>query len=358
MVDWPALEGLVHRDPGGRGLASFRAAGSSLDVGQLRAAADHLALHATSVGIVTGFCAVAGNHVAAETDGPPGALFLARALTALGIDVSLITDSYALPLLKVGCELWNLSPTILVEFPSEEGSPNSTVRARNDRLADVRTESWVDEFLATGRGQHLSHLIAIERAGPSHTLESIAAQPRSGPAPSERFATEVPAAHRDVCHSMRGDSINGYTAKTHRLFECVGERKMPITTIGIGDGGNEIGMGVFAWELIVEAIGRGPASRIACRIATDFTLLAGVSNWAAYALALATVRLREANNLGRGWDARQERALIEAIVRQTEAVDGVTLRHEPTVDGLELDVCLAPLVEMRKLLRYGEQPEH
>ena len=154
---------------------------------------------------------------------------------------------------------------------------------------------------------------------------------------------------------MRGESINAHTAKAHLLFETCRDRPSPVTTIGVGDGGNEIGMGQFAWELVADAIGRFATGRIACRIATDFALLAGVSNWAAYALALATARLRGSADLGRDWDERGERALVEAIVRQTDCVDGVTLRHEPTVDGLELAAYLGPLVEMRKLLRYSQR---
>ena len=54
-VDWALLERIAHRDPVGRGLASFtKPGGGLLDDGQLRAATVHLAQHATTVGIVTG----------------------------------------------------------------------------------------------------------------------------------------------------------------------------------------------------------------------------------------------------------------------------------------------------------------
>ena len=45
-----------------------------------------------AVAIVTGFYIPTGNPPTAETDGPLGALFLARALTPLGIRVALLTD--------------------------------------------------------------------------------------------------------------------------------------------------------------------------------------------------------------------------------------------------------------------------
>lgn len=337
-IDWLAIETLVHRDPAGRGLASFNRGQAPLDAGQLRASATHLARHATRVGIVTGFPVIADGRVVAETDGPPGALFLARALVALGIDVAIVTDTFALPLIEVGCDLWNLDRRMVVEFPLAGGP------------------AFADKFLAARSHAPWSHMIAIERPGPSHTLESLAAQTRIGPVPRERFLAEVAPEDRDACHNMRGQSIDAYIAKTHHLFERIGARNPATTTIGIGDGGNEIGMGRFPWEQIVEAIGDRSAGRIACRIATDFTLTAGVSNWAAYALALAVTRLRaaEASELGRDWHAAGQRRLIEAIVCQTSAVDGVTLRREPTVDGLELDAYLVPLVEIRKRLSYPE----
>jgi hypothetical protein len=332
LLDWNALEKLMHRDDGRRGLAGYRPAGVWLDKGQLRAAALDVAGGARSVGIVTGFCAVVGKRVTAETDGPPGALFLAHVLESLSIEVTLITDRYALPLVACGCELLNLTRTVLTEFPFGDGAS---------------VDRWVDEFLTHGRGRSFTHLIAIERPGPSHTLPSFSAQSRAALAPVERFLAEVPAHDRDVYHDMRGNVIDGQTAKIHRLFETVQQRKLPITTIGIGDGGNEIGMGSFAWEDLVAAIGGDVAGRIACRIATDFALIAGVSNWGAYALALAIAKLRGEIPASRWLEPAGQRELIETLVNKAGAVDGRTLAAEPTVDGLPMDLYLEPLGDMR-----------
>ncbi len=355
-IDWPALEAVVHVDPAGRGLASYRRALAPLDAGQLRASALHIARHAQSVGIVTGFCVISDDGVTAETDGPPGALFLARALLALGIEVCLISDSYALPLLEYGCDLWKLDRGLLVEIPFEAGPPASVARQRNDRGNNAKTDCWVRDFFASPRARSLTHVVSVERPGPSHTLESLEAHLQSAPAVLEQFAAAVPAEHRDICHSMRGEPINAHTAKTHRLFDVIADQSRSITTIGVGDGGNEIGMGRFDWPSLVEAIGSHGAERIVCRIATDFAIIAGVSNWAAYALALAVVRLRGTVDLGQDWDARGQRRLIEGMVREARAVDGLTRRREPTVDGLPLDEYSRPLDEMRKLLGYAGKP--
>ncbi len=196
-------------------------------------------------------------------------------------------------------------------------------------------------------------MIAIERPSPSHTLDSLTAQGAS-PELISRFTADVPVEHRGVCHNMRGEVIDLHVAKTHRLFETIAAQKLGITTIGIGDGGNEIGMGCFDWQTLAEAVGSPPAARIAARVPTDFAVIAGVSNWGGYALALAVGRLCGAAALGRDWNVSAQRMLIETMVRETSAVDGLTRRHEPTVDGLPLDVYLQPLAAMRQLLGYDE----
>jgi D-glutamate cyclase len=317
------LEALVRRDPAGRGVAAHEFGGGWLAAGGLKEAARHLAGHASRVAIVTGFRITHANPPAAETDGPPGALFLARALESLGVEVVLVADRVALPLLEYGCRRWSL-------------------RAR---LCDGATAANdADSFLRAG---DFSHLISIEHVGPSHTLASLAAQRRPSTPPIEWFDREVPAEHRDVCHNMRGQRMDrdDDCLPLYRLFETAAGAG--VTTIGIGDGGNEIGMGALAWESLRAALPGERAGRIICRIATDHLVLAGVSNWGGYALALAVAALRDRGDLISSWTSDAQRELIEGLVREAGAVDGVTGRREPTVDGLPLDQYLALLDEMR-----------
>jgi hypothetical protein len=125
---------------------------------------------------------------------------------------------------------------------------------------------------------------------------------------------------------------------------------MPIVTVGIGDGGNELGMGSFPWRVLCRAIARGPAGRIACRIPADFTLLAGVSNWGGYALALAVCALRDRWDLAKPWDEASQVRLIETLVEEAGSVDGVTRRPEPTVDGVPPAEYLGVLSDLRGAL--------
>jgi hypothetical protein len=329
-VDFSALEAVIRQDPGKRGIADFRHDGQWLAEGMLEAAARELAEHGQAVGIVTGFCVADVDPPAAETDGPPGALYLARALAALEIDTVLISDRYALSLLKLGCGIGGLK-TQLFEIPL----------GRNE-------ERWLDDFFRSPIGKRLSHLISVERVGPSHTPESLAAQRRDAPSPLlQRFLAEVPSEHRDVCHNMRGIAIDDCTAPAHRLFEAVRRGDRRIKTIGIGDGGNEIGMGSLPWESLREALSGNEAGRIICRIAVDFPILAGVSNWGAYALACAVASLRGRPDLLAAWDEESERELIEGLVHEAGAIDGRTRRREATVDGLTLDVHLDVLARIR-----------
>lgn len=336
LLDDLSLEAIFHRDPTGRGLASYRRSGLPLDAGQLAAASFHLASHATHVAIVTGFGVMTADGVAAETDGPPGALYLARALRALECRVTLVTDHVALPVLAAGCKFAGLDPQCLVEFPMQ---------------GDAR---WCERFL-TGAGSGLvTHLIAIERPSPSHTLDSMALQCTREE--RELFASTVSREQWDTCHNMRGLSVHAHTAPIHLLFETAARGGGAVTTIGIGDGGNEIGMGKFDWATLVAAVGTPCAPWIASRIATEFALLGGVSNWAAYGLALAVTERRGQQAAGAAWHADCERQLIEYLVCAAGAVDGVTLRREATVDGLPMEAYLQPLQDMRRLLGYQDPP--
>jgi hypothetical protein len=61
-------------------------------------------------------------------------------------------------------------------------------------------------------------------------------------------------------------------------------------SLGIGDGGNEIGMGKIRWEIIRRNIPRG--GLVACRVPVDHLIVCGVSNWGAYGLAAGVLLLR------------------------------------------------------------------
>ena len=111
----------------------------------------------------------------------------------------------------------------------------------------------------------------------------------------------------------------------------LGARASDRSPIGVGDGGNEIGMGNVRARLARE--GRLMA-RTASVVPVDHLVVAGVSNWGAYGIVAALGRLTGQPLLH---TPVEESRLIDACVK-AGAVDGLTRRREPTVDALPLDI--------------------
>jgi hypothetical protein len=144
---------------------------------------------------------------------------------------------------------------------------------------------------------------------------------------------------------MRGRDITEHTAPAHLLFEA---GQPDLTTIGIGDGGNEIGMGKVPWEVIERNIPNG--RQIACRVATDHLIVTGVSNWGAYGLAAGVRLLRGAPHDPELFDPRREQKLLQRMVEDGPLVEGVTGRREPLVDALPFDRYAGVLSEIGHIL--------
>ncbi len=150
------LEAAVRLDPAMRGLISSEAKFGRLCVGHFAAAAKSLAKPNLQIVIVTGFYVPGACPPAAETDGPPGAIRLALALEALGHRVWLLTDSWCKPALTIGAELMGFAGDRVLTFPCGD-----------------EEDVWMEAFFSSVCGRELTHLISIERIGPSHTRESL-----------------------------------------------------------------------------------------------------------------------------------------------------------------------------------------
>jgi D-glutamate cyclase len=323
-----AIRDLIQQDPGRRGLATDPA--SNL----LTACADDFAgacrsLANTShpaVAVVTGFFIPTAHPPCGETDGPLGALFLARALVPLGVRVALLTDDFCRPALEAGLKECGLQKTVAALTLPGPKRPWDTFLAKG----------WKPFLRETFRP---THLIALERVGPSHTPLSIQHQLGVGE-PLLDFLHEVPKEHHDRCHTMRGLDITDRMSPAHLLFEAAAQEK-GLTTIGIGDGGNEIGMGKIPWDVIHRNIQGGGLA--ACRIPTDFLIVAGVSNWGAYGLAAGLMILRNCPIPLELFDPGRERRLLEIMVERGPLVDGIRGQQTATVDGLTFEQYAEPL---------------
>jgi hypothetical protein len=321
------LRDLIQEDIGGRGLGTDPA-GNLLTAcsGDFAAACRSVANSARpALAVVTGFFIPHGQPPCGETDGPLGAIFLARALVPLGIKVVLAIDAFGTHALQVG----------LAECGLEKQIPVITLPSFG-LATSLTPEAYRRAFFT--RAGSLSHLVALERVGPSHALASLQAQLGPHGAVGETyldFLHDAPQEEQDRCHSMRGRDITDQTSPAHYLFE----QKGPVT-IGIGDGGNEIGMGKVGWDVIRRNIPRG--GLVACRVPTDHLIVCGISNWGAYGLAAGVRRLRGLPPGGELFDPDVDRRILQAMVERGPLVDGVTGGQTATVDGINFD-------------RYGEK---
>ncbi len=266
------------------------------------------------VAIVTGFFIPQAEPPSGETDGPLGAVFLARALVPLGFHVALVSDAFCERALQLGLQACGL-----------------------DKEVPLLTLPWAvsPSDLSLGDLPPLTHLIAIERVGPSHTLDSLRRQPGSTAQDVAAFEREVPAAHHDRCHTMKGRDITDQMVPAHLIFEhAAGQTTWPVT-IGIGDGGNEIGMGKVPWSTIRRNIQNG--AMVACRVPTDHLIVAGISNWGGYGLAAAVRLLHGAAPNAGLFDPEREREILKTMVEGGPLVDGMLGKPAVSVDGIDYD---------------------
>jgi len=221
--------------------------------------------------IVTGFYVVMSGTP--ETDGPSGAIAIGEALKALGRTVTYVSDSYTTPVLR---KFGNGSPVI--EFPI--GDVVASKKQAKAVLDEVKP----------------SLLISIERCG--RTRE-------------------------DTYLNMRYVDISPHTARLDYLFDSA------VPSVGIGDGGNEIGMGNLA-DMIpqVDSLPDYPAVN-----QVDRLVIASVSNWGGYGLVASMSRIAGKNLLP---TVEAETALLHGMI-ESGVVDGTTGDAVPTVDNFSAE---------------------
>jgi len=220
-----------------------------------------------------------------ETDGPPGAVAIGRAMSRLGWRVAYVTDRTSERLMK---ELAGPEPVVC--FPVA------------DQLASVR---FAKEVLDRHRP---ALLISIERCGRTARGQYL---------------------------NMRGLDVSAETAQVDFLFEGV------IPSVGIGDGGNEIGMGNVADAVAAS----GKLVSDPCVTSVTRLVIASVSNWGGYGLIAALSKLTGRDLLP---TIAEERALVERTAA-LGAVDGTTGESDGKVDGFDPDVTAEILSDLRAL---------
>jgi len=260
-----SIELLIQQDPGARGLGKWAIDDELFPAAVSLAGGSHIIL-------ITGFYIMDARTI--ETDGPPGTIILADVLCKSGKTVSILTDKSAEGIMIAGLASIGCKAELITFNTDDKIYPDSVIRSNT------------------------THCVALERPG-------LAAD--------------------GLHHNFRGLNISDYIAPLDNVFlKCTSKG---ILTIGIGDGGNELGMGNVS-EAVDSYI--APHQSLSCKISSDYCICAGVSNWAGYALAglisilAGKILMPDFNSLS---------SLIDSVVK-AGAVDGVTAKQEPTVDNL------------------------
>ena len=259
-MNFEALQRIVASNAQGRGV-------SALCRAEYWKNALQLFIKASRILIITGFYIEKAG--APETDGPPGAVALGRAVERVGKSAVVLTDRRNYSCLR-GCS-------------ESVGGP---VTVSVDDYGEIPADADL--------------LVFIER--PGHASDG-------------RY------------YNMEGTDVSGVTAPLDRASEVFLKRGVPV--LGIGDGGNEAGMGLLYDSLAARLPQYGP---FLSKVPATVCLPVDVSNWGAYAL---TAVLSAFYRCWLGLDYGEEEAMLSAVL-DAGAVDGVTGRPDHSVDGISL----------------------
>jgi len=233
----------------------------------IRSSSDLVLKNQGVVFITTGFYILKSKK--GETDGPLGAKALSDALKKLGNEVYIITDEYSYDIL-----IPLFTENEIIVFPN---------------LGHQESSNFAKKLLS----QHNpSLLISIERAG---ILED------------------------GTYRNWKGLDFSKYNSKIDYLFNF--HKK----TIGIGDGGNEIGMGNF-FEKIKNIDGLPDKPAVT---KTTELIISSVSNWGAYGLITSLSIMKNQKLLP---SINQTNNWLSKIVL-AGAVDGMSGESKKWIDG-------------------------
>lgn len=235
--------------------------------------------------IITGFFVVEAG--AAETDGPMGAAVLGRALKSLGKRALIATDWRCRGVAEAASFALK-GPKIFIA-----SKPKHILRFNPDLL------------------------IFIERPG----------RARDG-----------------HYYNMRGIDITDVTDPLDDALPLAEDFLFEVRSLGIGDGGNEAGMGNFLQKLALSAPEFGRCLSV---VKSDGAIACDVSNWGCYGLvALLSCLLKEDLLHDEGEELHMMLAMLDA-----GAVDGKSLERSPFVDGLPLSASQEVISRLRELIQ-------
>ncbi len=254
-----------------------------------------------------------------ETDGPPGAVALAYAIHhGIGARVVFITEKEVIDVLKATCTAAGLAVYNYEDFKNIPGAIHIKDFPYEMNQARQEGKRVMDELKP-------SSVITLEKMGRNE---------------------------KDIYHSARGNDLSRYTIKVDHLVEEAGNRG--ILTIGIGDFGNEIGLGAVA-DTVKKVIGPlgvkcncGCGGSAVTKVGTEIPIISTISNWGAYGIAACLAFLLAKPNILHSPEL--EMRMMEACVR-TGGMDGSLVSPTLSADGTTVEGSKAMIQLLHELIR-------
>lgn len=308
------LEERIQRDEGNRGIKEIL-----LPRGELYNAAKAILNESIEViAIITGFPCMLDYNPPTETDGPLGALAMARALLACNKQVILITDECNEECILAAAAASTLSEQYRGNF-TLQSFPGGAQFDEDDTKALYSLADSIDL------------IISIERTGPCQD-----------------------GSYR----TMRGRDMTHLVAPLDDILLYSQQNNKKIVSIGIGDGGNEVGMGKILDKILASSIPN--AANIACIVPTDYLIVSSVSNWGGYALAVAILTLALKDHANTNLKITEiidlfvpndhiETNICKRLV-DAGARDGISGENDLQIDGMPLQTSIKVLNELKNIL--------
>jgi hypothetical protein len=256
-----------------------------------------------------------------ETDGPLGAAALARAMElGLGAKPILLGEERNLPSTIGATEAAGLVVVDEATFAQRDGCALALALP----LGIEPGRRMADDLFARFSP---SCVVFVEKAGPNE---------------------------KGVFHSILGTGRQPETmANAHLLAELAAQRG--VLSIGIGDGGNEIGCGAILEAVQrVQPFGRKCICPCGAGVATvsrcDHLVFASISNWGAYAVAAALAGLLDRPEVLH--DVETEQRMLMASLAGG-AMDGAYARLVPYVDGTSAAVQASIITLLHQIVANG-----
>ena len=271
----------------------YTIARGKLNESMVLAAARRLDCAPCNIGIVSG-AAVPERMPNGENDGPFGSVVLSRALLAVGHRPTIYTDPECAESFRVLLHRYELDVPV-VNLILGDTAGQEDIASREDQL------------------------IAIERLG-GNTNGHL--------------------------YGVTGVSRSAHRANVDHLFRTATTLGKP--TLGIGDGGNEVGFGNVHAELWSECGQHAMADTTPCAggifsvVETDVLVVASTSNLGAYGVVAALALLREEPAL---CHCPQDELSLHDIGIELGLTDGSTGRVLPWCDGVPSE-CSAAIVQI------------